>query len=132
VPFNDSSPSTSNTELFLSATGSVTSVSASDFVEFEGIVSFDTITSGNIFVFGIFRDAETTPIATFAALDSSNNHIESVSFKTRFQAIDTSPHTYTVRGGTETGAAFYINGDNSGRKYGGTLLTYLKVTPVAA
>lgn len=132
IPFNDSAMSTSNSEQILSATASVTSASVSDFLEFKGNICFDTATSGTPFVVGIFRDSETTAIAQFSVIDSSNNHIEMVPITFRQQAIDTSAHTYSVRAGTESGNAFYINGDNTGRKYGGTLLTYLQVTPVKA
>lgn len=132
VPFNDSAPTTSNTEAILSATASVTSESTADFLQFTGQIQFDTATSGTPFIAAIFRDSETTAIATIPCIDNSNNHIETLAINYRVQASDTSPHTYTLRAGTESGAAFYINGDNSGRKYGGTLLTYLQVAPIKA
>jgi hypothetical protein len=133
VPYSDALPTTTNTEAIFSATAAVTSLSASDFLIFEGNINFDTASSGTMVVFCIFRDAETNPIAVFPALDSSNTHVDWRSFSARIQAIDTSAHTYTLRTGSDQGGTIYINGDQGGtRKYGGGLISYFSVTPQAA
>lgn len=132
VPQDNTKPTTSETEAILAATASLTCLNTSNFLRFEGFVPYDAASSGDRFVVCVFRDAETTAYLTFPFKDAGNNNLEGVAFSAEIQVPDTSAHTYTLRAGTASGSAFYINGDNTGQFYNGTAQCYLKVSEIKA
>ncbi len=129
VPQDDTPPTTSETEAILAATSPFTCQSTSNFLRIEGFVPYNVQTSGQRFIVCVFRDSETDAYLTFPSLNSSNNNTQFVAFSCEIPVPDISAHTYTLSAGTSNDD-FYINGDNTGRYYGGTMYCYLKVTEI--
>lgn len=128
VPEDNSPPLTAETQEFIGTT-SITPTNASNYLEFEGQAEWDSGSTGNRFYLCLFEG--TTCVGTFPMYNTSNGYIKTLRFSFRKLAGVTSTLNYSLRGGTENGNAFYINGViSSGAQFGGTLYTYLKVSEV--
>lgn len=132
VPQDDTLPTTSETEAIFTATSSLTCNSTSNFLRFEGQIVYDVASSGDRFVAAIFVDSDVSATYVIQDKDEGNNNVETLTFCFEVQVPNTSAHTYTLRCGTSSGNSFYINGDNTGRYYGGGCVTYFKVTEIKA
>lgn len=77
-------------------------------------------------------DGNTSAVrAAFYALDSANRVVPLV-LEYEFTSSGTSPITFTVRGGNNTGSSTYVNGRSGGRVLGGVVACTLNIQEISA
>jgi hypothetical protein len=127
IAYDDSIPQSSEgTEIFLQA---ITPTSTDNFLEFEVFLNAH-MSAGHNLVVALFKDSETDATAV-SVLGLNGGFLRSGLMKFRIQVAAASSQTWKVRIGNDGGATTSINGDNSSRKYGGKLTSYLQIKEVS-
>jgi hypothetical protein len=120
IPYDNSIPQNSEGTEILS--GSFTPKSASSLLEMEIIVPA-TISATNMATIALFRDTTADALnAAFERFDSAN--MRTIILKHYMSSWGTSASTLAVRGGGSAGT-LYANGNSSGTRVGGGVLTAL-------
>ena len=92
-------------------------------------------TGSNRFIYGaaVFRDGATNAICAGVNRFGADNGVSPMSMQYKTTSNSTTATTFTVRAGTNLGAAsFFLNGNGSGRLFGGVLYSSFSITEIAA
>lgn len=126
IPYDDSPPTSSEGEEEFSV--SITPTSASNYLKIEVVAYLCTI-SAQTATIALFQDAGATAIAVAASRTSGQDEMECLSLIHWMQAGTTSSTTFKVFYGGNASTC-YINGNSSGRRFGGVMASRIVVTEV--
>jgi len=123
-PFDDTIPqSTEGTALPNEVTITPTSAANRLVIEVEAPMS---ISASAHMILALFKDSDTGALATIAHDGVGVSAVSSLIMKHTMVAGTTSPITFKLRYGGTSGTT-YLNGNNSARRFGGTMNTRLRV-----
>jgi hypothetical protein len=128
IPQDDTIPQiTEGTEI---QTVSITASNASNKIRLRWRVQGTLGATGGL-IFALFKDSGANAIAAGNVTVATANYAQSVLLETEVTAGDTSAHTYRARVGPSTGTA-YLNGNSSGRLFGGVSACVLVAEEIKA
>ena len=120
-----------NTEGFEVVTAAITPTNASNKLLIEAEV-WHSASGASQAGIAVFQDTTANALASGLDYHPQNGVIQKFDVSFEMTAGTTSETTFKVRVGPLTSTTLYINGNGTGRKFGGTLKTYLKVTEIKA
>ena len=129
IPQDDTIPQQTEGVEFL--TLAITPTHADNILYIESSLNLSPAAAGRRVV-ALFQDSTAGALAANMAymVSSSGNNIITVQHK--MVAGTTSATTFKVRGGNDAAATITLNGYTGGRKYGGVLSSFLKITEILA
>jgi len=122
IPNDDTIPQ--NTEGVQVLTASITPTNAASTLEVE--VTLQVASTGAWLNGCLFRDSGASAVAMGSAFGSTGNAIYPITFTYLVSAGSTASTTFNVRLGSNAGT-YYINGNSSGRRYGGVLSSSITI-----
>ena len=123
IPDDDTIPqNTEGTEILTLA---ITPKSATNILEIVFTSSVMTNTGGSSTV-ALFQDTTAGALSSILTANLASD-FSNIALRYRIVAGTTSSTTFKLRMGSNNAAIQYLNGDSSGRKYGGTASTYLTI-----
>lgn len=127
IPRDDTKPQkTEGTELFSQA---FTPKRADSWIEIDILVNFETAASDYV-AFALFKDDDADAVDVGMAITGGANWHHQVRLSYRVLSGTTDPRTYKVRYGGTTYTT-YINGNSSGRLYGGAMVSQMRIREVS-
>ena len=138
IPFDDTIPQ--NTEGAEILTASITPLYSDSYLIIESLVHVGEESNvSNGVAAALFRDSTANALAVdFCASDFANSPFAngftfaSLRPSARVLSGSTAATTFKLRAGLDTNSTLRRNGVNGSRKFGGSLVTYLKITEVRA
>jgi hypothetical protein len=125
IPYDDTIPQIGEGTQILSA--AITPTRSDSNIRIQVDFSFDCGTTASALCDALFQDSTANAIMSAGSSNSNADRMQTISIDYTVAAGSTSARTYTVRIGAASGSS-YTNGDENGRKYGGTMVTSIRVT----
>jgi len=128
IPVDDTIPQNTEGEEILSK--AFTPTNASSVLYIDVIANIGAVSANVYRVLGLFVDSTAAAVSAAAEFGDNNSTPYQVHLKYAVAAGSTSARTYKVRAGSSDGGAVYINGNGSGRLFGGVLESSITITEI--
>ena len=131
IPIDDTIPQISEGDQIFSL--SITPKKATSFLVLE-VVLYATSGSNRFYYTGaVFRNGAADAVGAGVCRFPTDQQISPLPISFRVNSNSTATTTFTVRAGSDlANANFYLNGNGSGRRFGGVLFSSFKITEVSA
>jgi len=129
-PYDDTLPQNTEGTQILSL--SHTPKSSSHILKIEVVVPMAADGGTGDSIIALFKDSDASAMACTSTNNQSGNRLDFNTLTYVMTAGTTSAITFKVRAGGKAGNNSYVNGVNSGRLFGGALISYITVTEFKA
>ncbi len=132
IPDDNTIPQNTEGKEFMTLAITPTSATSRIVIEAELHLSSDAGGSGTAMIAAIFQDATANALATGKVSEGAGTDGVSVRVVHEMAAGTTSETTFKARGGANNGAhTCSFNGDNENARFGGTLMSFMRITEYA-
>lgn len=127
IPYDDTIPQNTEGDQYLTVT--ITPKNSAHNLVIEVILYCSHTVASDELIGALFKDSIVNALAaTIVIFHSTNEKMKAIVLKYEMTAGTTSATTFNFRAGSSTGATMYVNGTGAGRKFGGVLKSYMRVT----
>ena len=131
IPLDDTIPQNTEGAEFL--TCSITPISASSKLYISVVFNTCASVTGALSTIALFQDSTANAlIACWGATSTANNPPPPMTLSYSMTSGTTSSTTFKVRGGMNSAGTFQVNGASGARYLGGSMISFIGITEVAA